>query len=131
MKTQQLELELVIEKADDGQIWGRVNYEDSLVVDVAISISELEDQIRQLLKRQHQVNPDRISFFHTFDLQTFFEQYSFLKISDIASLSGINAGLVRQYASGVKNPSANQIKKIEDTVHRLGQQMQQLKLVAG
>ena len=128
MKTQ-LELELVIEKAD-GQIWGRVNYEDNLLADAAGSISELELQLKKLLNEHHQVDPHRVSFYHTFDLQAFFDQYSFLKISDIANLSGINADLVRQYVSGVKNPSAKQVKKIEATVHRLGKQMQELKLAA-
>jgi len=123
------ELELVIEKGE-GQFWGRINYEDNLLVDAADSISELELQLKQLLKELHQVDPDQVSFHHTFDLQAFFDQYSFLKISDIATLSGLNAGLVRQYVSGVKNPSANQVKKIEDTVHKLGTRMQQLKLVA-
>jgi hypothetical protein len=39
-----------------------------------------------------------------YDLQTFFEEHDYLKVSSIAKHAGLNPGLVRQYSSGVKHP---------------------------
>jgi hypothetical protein len=60
-----------------------------------------------------------VSIKRQYDLQTFFEEHDYLKVSSIAKHAGLNPGLVRQYSSGVKHPSAEQAKKIELTIHKL------------
>ncbi|MEJ7683745.1 MAG: hypothetical protein WKG06_38965 [Segetibacter sp.] len=57
-------------------------------------------------------------------------EHSYLKISSIAEQAGINPGLVRQYASGVKHPSAEQAKKIEATIHKIANDLKQVELYA-
>jgi hypothetical protein len=52
-----------------------------------------------------------------------------LKISSVAGKAGINASLMRQYASGIKNPSRQQVAKIEKTLHRLGAALSQVRLM--
>jgi len=37
----------------------------------------------------------------------------------MAELAGLNRGLVRQYASKVKHPSADQVRKIEEAIQQL------------
>ncbi len=65
-----------------------------------------------------------------YDLEAFFMEHSYLKISSIAEQAKINPGLVRQYASGVKHPSAEQAKKIEATIHKIANDLQQVELYA-
>ncbi len=105
-----MKLLLIIEK-DKGKLWGRVTYKKNLVTDFAGNITSLEKKMTKLIKDFHRV--EKISFYHSYNLSAFFEQFDFLKQSKIAELAGINPGLLRQYTSGVKNPSTDQTRKIE------------------
>ena len=116
---------LIIEK-DKGKLWGRVNYKNNLITDYAASIPALEKKMTKLLKDFHGV--EKVSFDRSYDLTVFFEEFDFLKQSKIAELAGINPGLLRQYASGVKYPSAVQAQKIEDAVHELARELSAVSL---
>ena len=59
-----------------------------------------------------------------YDLKAFFEEYDTLNASAIAKKAGLNSSLVRQYISGHKYPSPEQVKKIEDAVHKLAEELQ-------
>ncbi len=127
MNTQKIEL--IIEKGESG-IWGRVNYNDNLIAEQADNLNDLEIKLKSLLYKFEAVDPEVISFDLRYDVYSLFEQFDFLNISKIAKHIGINPGLLRQYASGVKHPSLNQAKKIEDTLHRLADQMQKASVYA-
>lgn len=124
---EKLKLELIIE-SDNGVLSGRVTYNDNLIVDSAKSLPELEEKIKVLLHDFEDLEPNRVEFEHSYDVFALFEQFDFLKISKVAEHAGINAGLLRQYASQVKFPSAKQAKKIEATIHHLAEQMMQASL---
>jgi len=116
---------LIIEK-DKGRLWGRVNYKNNLITDYAASIPALEKKMAKLLKDFHDVK--NVSFERSYDLTVFFDEFDFLKQSKIAELAGINPGLLRQYASGVKYPSVVQAKKIEEAVHELARELSAVSL---
>jgi hypothetical protein len=122
-----MKLLLIIEKSK-GKLWGRVNYKDNLITDFASNVDTLEKKIKKLLKDFHQIS--NIEFTHSFDLTAFFQEYDFLKQSKIAELAGINPGLLRQYASGVKYPSPGQAKKIEKAVHDLAKDLRSVSIYA-
>lgn len=122
-----IKLELIIESAE-GVLNGRVNYNDNLVVDSAKSLPELEGKIKILLHDFEDLEPSSVEFEHSYDVYALFKQFDFLKISKVAEHAGINPGLLRQYASQVKYPSAEQAKKIENTIHHLAEQMMQASL---
>ena len=46
-----------------------------------------------------------------------------MNIEKAALRAGINAGIMRQYESQAKYPSAIQARKIEDTIHKLAADM--------
>jgi|SRR5690606_5301539 len=119
-----LEIDLIIEKADDGQLWGRVDYNNNLITETGNTISELETKILLLLANFEGINPRGVKFVHLYDIYALFQKFDFLKISSVATYAAMNPGLLRQYASGVKNPSADQAKKIEDTLHKLAADLQ-------
>jgi hypothetical protein len=116
---------LTIEK-DKGKLWGRITYKGNLITDYASSIGTLEKKMTKLLKNFHGISNPQFS--HSYDLTVFFEEYDFLKQSKIAELAGINPGLLRQYASGVKYPSTGQVLKIEKAVHELARELQLVSL---
>ena len=58
-----------------------------------------------------------------------FEYYSVLNVSAFARYVGINDTLMRQYKKGDTYISENQLKRIENGIHALGQEFTRLKLV--
>lgn len=46
---------------------------------------------------------EAIDFRYQYDLQSFFEYFSFLNVTEIAKRAGINPSLMRQYVRGIKN----------------------------
>jgi len=44
---------LIIEKGDDGKLWGRIKKGDNLLVDSATTVVELEKKMQSLLKKFH------------------------------------------------------------------------------
>ncbi|RYY06057.1 MAG: hypothetical protein EOP43_07375 [Sphingobacteriaceae bacterium] len=122
-------LDLVIEKGETG-LWGTVKYKDNLLTDLGDNLMELETKLKTLLYEFEHVDPETISFEHAYDVFALFQEFDFLNISKVAKYADINSGLLRQYASGVKHPSLNQAKKIEETLHRLAAQMQKASVYA-
>lgn len=121
------DLQLIIEAGEDG-FWGRVTYDDDLIVDQAETVEALQQNMEKLLFDFHQLT--NVTFTLAYDLYAFFERYSYLKISKVAEEAGMNAGLLRHYAAGSKSPSAEQVKRIEEAVHRLAVELASVHLVA-
>ncbi len=122
-------VELVIEKGEKG-LWGSVKYNHNLIADTGTDLANLENKLKSRLQEFEGIDPETVIFQHTYDVFALFQEFDFLNISKVAKYAGINAGLLRQYASGVKHPSLNQVKKIEETLHRLAVQMQKASVYA-
>lgn len=120
-------LTLTLENGDDGTLWGRVLYDDDLLVDSAPTLEELQAKIKQLLFDFHGVA--EVQFELAYHLTSFFEFFDYLKISKIAEIAGMNPTLLRHYAAGSKTASKEQVAKIEKAVHQLSKQMAAVKLV--
>nr|DAL18166.1 MAG TPA_asm: antitoxin [Caudoviricetes sp.] len=60
----------------------------------------LEDARADFIERGG--TPYDVEFEYKYDLQSFFEYFSFLNVTDIARRAGINPSLMRQYARGIK-----------------------------
>ena len=123
-------IELIIEKGESG-IWGRVNYNNNLIVEEADNLNDLELNLKGLLKDIQGLDPESIVFDIRYDVYALFRQFDFLNISKVAKHAELHPGLLRQYASGVKHPSLNQAKKIEDTLHKLAAEMQKASVFVG
>ncbi|WP_273212587.1 hypothetical protein [Runella zeae] len=121
---------LIIEKSDeDGLLWGRTLEDDDLIVDSAPTETDLVEQMKQLLYEFHGVDPNEVVFEIEYDLEAFFQRFDYLKISKVAELAGLNASLVRQYATGKKYPGKKQLEKIESAIQTIGGQLVKLKLL--
>ncbi|MGM9509521.1 hypothetical protein ACS5NO_17430 [Larkinella sp. GY13] len=135
---------IILEKGD-GELWGRLSYdpgedkEGFLHTTVGANVAEITQNIRDLVtdSLEHElkddpywagVNPNDIEFNYVYDLTAFFEVFNAVKINVIAEKAGINKALARQYASGVKHPSAQQAKKIEKAVHELANELLQVQI---
>lgn len=119
---------LIIERAKEGELWGRVLYDDDLITESASSVPELERKMKVLLKDWHALDPKHISFDLQYDIAGLFDEKKFLNAAVIAERAGINKSLMRQYASGIKFPSLERTKKIEQVIHELGKEMIDIKI---
>lgn len=128
MKRIQLIIEAGAESDNQSGFWGRLTYDDNLIVDQAETVEALQQNIKQLLLDFHDLSD--VEFEVAYDLYAFFEHYAYLKISKIADYAGLNPSLLRHYKSQTKFPSAEQVKRIETAVHRLANELSQVHLVA-
>jgi len=117
-----LHLVMIVEKSKD-MLFGRVQYEDDLIIDTARTIVGLERKFKKLLRDFHGLNSDDINFEFAYDLAALFDKFSYLNMTSLAQKAQMNPALLRQYASGVKYPSAKQAKKLEDTIHKIGKEL--------
>lgn len=113
---------VIVEKADEGFL-GRIHYKDDLILDEADTLEALGKSLQKLLKKNHRIDTENMQVEFKYDLSALFEQFSYLKITNVAEKAGINASLLRSYVSGIKHASATQAKKIEDTIHQLGKDL--------
>src|ERR1700722_8368872 len=119
---------LVVEKSSDDQVWGRVNFEDNLIVEEAATLPLLQKKMKGLLHDFHDLKPTTVDFDVAYDLAALFNEKKYLNLSELASRLGINRSLMAQYAAGIKYPSGERGKKIEETIHNLGRDLLEVKL---
>ncbi|MEO6721505.1 MAG: hypothetical protein ABIN67_14145 [Ferruginibacter sp.] len=121
----QQKLQLILEK-EGSKIWGRVSVDENLVFDSATTLQALEKKLKKTLKDFEGL--EEVQFEYAYDLTFFFEQFDFLNQSKIAELAGINPGLIRQYSSGHKQPSKEQVTKIESAIRELANKLKSVQL---
>jgi len=126
MSTQkQSKLPLIVERSD-GELWGRVKVKGNLIVDSADNLNALTKKLKTLILDIESVEVE--DFELSYDLTSVFEQYSYLNISEVAAKAGISSGMMRQYASGNKYPSAERVKDIESAIREIGKELIKVKL---
>ena len=117
---------LIIEKEVHKDLWGRVSFDDNLIVDSAPSLDLLEKKMKKTLHGLHGVNPAKIEFDIAHDLTAVFSEKAYLNLSVVAQKLGINRSLMAQYAAGKKFPSSEWARTIEKAIHELGRDLLKL-----
>lgn len=139
MKTK-TKIELVIEKSKD-HFWGRVEGKGFMPTGQGETIDDLFQNVKESIEdyTEHERKEDKfwskvkifdIEFDVRYDLEAFFKEHNDLNLSSIAKRAGMNPGLLRQYASGVKHPSREQAKKIEDSIHKMANELKEVTIHA-
>jgi hypothetical protein len=117
--------QLIVEKTDN-EFWGRIKVNNNLIVDSAPSLDSLKNKLKEAA---FEIENAKIENFDvSYDLTSFFEQYSFLNISDLAKRSGISPILMRQYTSGNKFPSEDRVREIEEAIRNIGKELAKVRL---
>jgi len=104
------------------------------------SISEIKTNIRQAIEfhiegmryeglRLPEGFQEGYSLMFKVDIASLFAWFSgVLTKSGVSRITGLNPSLISQYASGIKTPSTKQTRKIEKALHRLGEELLEIKL---
>lgn len=123
-------IEIIIEK-NDGLLWGRVESKGKFMptpygTTTSRVISNLKDLIKDYVKNEGKRDPfwskvdlNSLAFEFKYDLESYFQEHDYLKISSIAEIAGMNPSLIRQYASGVKYPSTEQADKLQRAIRKI------------
>jgi hypothetical protein len=119
-------INLIVENAKAGEVWGRVNYEDDLLIESAENVEQLQIKMKALILDFHDLKPDTINFEISYDLSAFFENFAYLKISEIAKYAGLNASLLRHYVAGSKTASKAQVMKLQKAIRKVGIELMQV-----
>ena len=133
-------IELIIEK-NDGLLWGRAEGKGWMPTPFGTTIDEVITNLKDLVedyvahegkndKQWSKIKWSDVVFDMKYDLVAFFEAFNYLNLSAIAGKIGINRTLLNHYKTGLKHPSAEQAKKIEDAIHALADDLGKVKLVA-
>lgn len=131
---------IVLTFDNDGEVWGSSDVDGAGIHTFADNVEGVVANVRGLIEdfRQHEwkdqpkwqdVDVNAIEFDFQYSLVDFFDQFSAIKISELAKHAGINPALARAYANGDKNPSLVQVKKIEEAAHRLAQSLLHVQIV--
>ncbi len=101
----------------------------------AENVEEVKKSIHKAIKLYIKYNDDKLSSYlksditikYKFDLESFFNYYNgvFTK-SGLEKITGINQKQIQHYASGLKKPRLIQRKKIEDALHKLGDELKSI-----
>lgn len=142
MKSKKHKIDLIVESNAKGHLWGRIEDKGNFMPTgqgktLQSLIENIKDSIEDYQKHEGKgdefwINVDlkNIEFNIKFDLQEFFDALYTIKLSEVGKRAGINESLIRQYASGNKFPSMDQVKKIELALHEIGKELSQIKLYA-
>ena len=79
-------------------------------------------EIKEMQEEEGKEVPE-LEFTYKDDMQSFFVYFSFLNVTKVAELAGINPSLMRQYTSGVTNPGQKQYDKIRVAVERISKEL--------
>jgi hypothetical protein len=116
---------LIVERSRD-QFWGRASVNGNLIIEQARSLDVLKKKMKTLICHFEGVTVNEFDV--CYDLTSFFIEYSYLNISEIANKAGISPAIMRQYTSGLKYPSPERLAEIENAIHEIGKQLTKVKL---
>ena len=137
MQTGNNKISVIIEKSDDG-FWvtvldlpGCYSYGKSVREALSATREAITDHINGLNETGEKVP---VVFNHSYeftvkyDLQSLFETFRIINKSALADYVGINQSLLRQYAKGLAFASDKQRERIENALHRIGEELLQVHL---
>ena len=84
--------------------------------------SKAYQEIKEMQQEEGKEMPE-LEFTYKYDMQSFFDYFSFLNVTKVAELAGINPSLMRQYTSGVTNAGQKQYDKIRVAVERISKEL--------
>ncbi len=122
-------IQLIVEKENkSNKLWGRIEYNGSLLIDSADTIEELTSKMQTVIQTMYNLHPAGYQLELLYDLTALFKEKNYLNLSALADRAGINRSLMAQYAAGIKLPSLERASIIEQTIHGFGNELRSVRL---
>ena len=126
-----MKVTVIMEKASDGDYscfveenlpdFGLAGYGDTAEA-AKKDMMKAYEEIKEMQAEEDKEVPE-LEFTYKYDMQSFFNYFSFLNVTKVAELAGINASLMRQYTSGVTAAGQKQYDKIRVAVERISKEL--------
>ena len=123
---------VTIAQAADGSFWCHTETDvyGGGLNSVGASVKEAKDDLMACLAEAREDymesgnTPYEVEFHYQYDLQSFFDYFSFLNVTEIAKRSGINPSLMRQYTRGIKNAGEKTYERVADCMASITKELQ-------
>ncbi len=127
-----MRVQVIVEQASDGKFWC---YTEQDIENVGLSamgdsvakakqdLLDCYEEARQDAEENGKSFPE-VEFEYKYDLQSFFNYFSFLNVSDIAQRAGINPSLMRQYSRGIKKAGEKTYEKFSACINNITKDLQ-------
>ena len=123
---------VIISQAADGSFWCHTETDvyGSGLNSVGTSVKEAKEDLISCLSdaklnyEESGQTPYEVEFTYQYDLQSFFNYFSFLNVTEIAKRAGINPSLMRQYTSGVKNAGEKTYERLAACISNITKDLQ-------
>lgn len=124
-------IQVTIEKNKDG-FWAHSTNTDSVISGYGETVEACKENVLEcidVMKEEDMFPYEDYTIAYNFDIESLLENYKgILTNAGIERLTGINQRLMYQYATGAKRPRADQRKKIEEGLHKLGNELLAIEL---
>lgn len=80
------------------------------------------EEIKKMFREEGK-HISELEFIYKYDMQAFFNYFSFLNITKIGEMAGINSSLLRQYASGAAMAGQKQYDKIKECISSITKEL--------
>lgn len=123
---------VIIYRGEDGLFWcrteedvygGGLNGAGASVKDAKEDLLVCLDEAKADYEESGKAAYD-VEFCYRYDLQSFFDYFSFLNVTETARRAGINPSLMRQYTSGVKSAGEKTYGKLAACVEDMAKELQ-------
>ncbi len=123
---------IIVEQASDGSFWCRTETD---IVGIGLNacgkdvgsakadLMECYEEAKADMESQGKEMPE-VEFVYKYDLQSFFNYFNFLNVTEVAKRAGINPSLMRQYSSGLKNAGEKTYKRLSACVDNIKSELQ-------
>ncbi len=103
-----------------------LNGQGKTVYEAKASLGSALEDYKAMLTEIGKDVPDAlrdIDFEYKYDIASFFECFKFISVSTFAKYAGINPSLMRQYKQRIAFASEAQKAKIEQAIHKAGEEL--------
>lgn len=124
---------VVIESTPDGKFWGRTEQEingDTMLNSCGDCVEAVKEDMDQCYSEAKQdakeegKDFEEVEFEYKYDLQSFFDYFSFFNANELARRANINPSLMRQYKSGIKKAGEKTYSKLAECVAGITKDLQ-------
>lgn len=121
-------IKVMIERNEDGFFWAYATNVEGLTgggESVELCKEDLLNGVETLREiNQFSWKNDEFELVYHYDTVSFFNYYKgIFTNAALERITGINAKQLQHYASGLRTPRPAQLKKLEDGLHRLGNEL--------
>ena len=82
------------------------------------------EEAKEMAAEQGIVNEEEIVVSFKYDLESFFNYFDLINVTQLARIAGINESKMRQYKAGLAYASEKTARKLLTTIRRIGAELQ-------